>query len=152
MNSRRPAVVRLLREDRGAQLIEFALVFPLLLFVTAGIVDLGLVIKDYQVVTNAAREGARLGAVEGIADDIVETRVAEYAEAGGLEGSPVTLVDEIVVPNGGLSFTAVDVIVTYEHEYMMLGPLSALIQALSLPDSVTLSARATMRREVATGQ
>jgi hypothetical protein len=134
-------------------LIEFALVFPLLLVVTAGIVDLGLLIKDYQVVTNAAREGARLGAVEGTGDDIVEARVATYIAAGGLDGVPGTVVQEVVVPNGGgLSFNAVDVIVSYEHEYLMLAPLSGLIQALSLPPSVTLKARATMRREVVTAQ
>ena len=153
MTAFRCFTLRRLRSERGAQLIEFALVFPLMLVVTGGIVDLGLLIKDYQVVTNAAREGARLGAVEGIDDEIVETRVATYLSAGGLDGAPITEVQELVVANGaGLSFNAVDVIVSYEHEYLMLSPLSSLIQAASLPPSVTLKARATMRREVVAGQ
>jgi hypothetical protein len=139
------------RDERGAQLIEFALVFPLLLLITAGIVDLGLLIRDYQVITNAAREGARLGAAEGIADDIVETRVATYVADGGLDGEPITEVEEVVVPNGSLSFTAVDVLVSYEHSYLMLSPLSGLISAMSLPPTVTLKAKATMRREMVAG-
>ncbi len=47
-------------DERGAALVEFALALPLLLVVIAGIVDFGFVFQRYEVVTNAAREGARL--------------------------------------------------------------------------------------------
>ena len=46
--------------DKGAELIEFALVFPLLLLVMFGIMDFGLLFQRYETVTNAAREGARI--------------------------------------------------------------------------------------------
>jgi hypothetical protein len=45
--------------EKGAELIEFALVFPLLLLVMFGIMDFGLLFQRYETVTNAAREGAR---------------------------------------------------------------------------------------------
>jgi Flp pilus assembly protein TadG len=152
MNAMWTSARRFVGNERAAQLVEFALVFPILLFVTAGIIDLGLVIKDYQVLTNAAREGARLGSIEGTGDDIVENRVAAYAAAGGLTAAPDTLVQEVTVDNGGgLSFTAVDVVVSYEHDFLMLAPLSELIQAASLPASVTLTTKATMRREAVSG-
>ncbi len=47
--------------ERGAALVELALVLPLLLVVIAGIVDFGLAFQRFEVVANAAREGARLG-------------------------------------------------------------------------------------------
>ena len=50
---------------RGAELIEFAFIFPLLLLVCLGIVDFGLLFQRYEVLTNAAREGARVAVLPG---------------------------------------------------------------------------------------
>jgi Flp pilus assembly protein TadG len=49
------------RHERGASLVEMAIVLPLLLVLTASIVDLGWAFRTYQAVTNASREGARTG-------------------------------------------------------------------------------------------
>ena len=54
-----------LRSERGAELIEFALVFPVLLLVVLGIVDFGFLFQRMEVVTNAAREGARMAVLPG---------------------------------------------------------------------------------------
>ena len=51
---------RLWRSERGAELVEFALVFPTLLLVMLGIADFGFLFQRYEVITNAAREGARV--------------------------------------------------------------------------------------------
>jgi Flp pilus assembly protein TadG len=48
------------RGPRGAVLVEMALVIPILLFLFVGVVDYGLILREYQVLQNAAREGARL--------------------------------------------------------------------------------------------
>jgi Flp pilus assembly protein TadG len=48
------------RSERGANLVEFALVLPLLLLILAGVVDFGYAFHDYIIITNAAREGARV--------------------------------------------------------------------------------------------
>ncbi|MCH7720860.1 MAG: pilus assembly protein, partial [Planctomycetes bacterium] len=47
--------------ETGAELIELALVLPILLLVLGGIMDFGFLFLRYEVVTNAAREGARIG-------------------------------------------------------------------------------------------
>ena len=49
-----------LARQRGSELLEFALVLPLLLLLVFGIAEFSLVLFDKAVVTNAAREGARL--------------------------------------------------------------------------------------------
>ena len=48
-----------LADESGQALVEFALVLPLLLLVTMGIVDFGRAWNVRQVVTDAAREAAR---------------------------------------------------------------------------------------------
>ena len=51
------------RNKRGQALIEFAFILPFLLVIVGGIVDFGLAFFIGQVIENAAREGARAGAV-----------------------------------------------------------------------------------------
>ncbi len=53
----------LYRNRRGQALVEFAFILPFLLVLVGGIVDFGLAFFVGQVIENAAREGARAGAV-----------------------------------------------------------------------------------------
>ncbi len=48
---------------RGAALVEFALVMPLLLLLLVGIMEFGRAWSQTQVITDAARQGARLAAL-----------------------------------------------------------------------------------------
>ena len=50
-------------DEQGAELIEFALILPLILILLMGIFDFGLAFQRYEVLTNAAREGARMGSL-----------------------------------------------------------------------------------------
>lgn len=49
--------------QRGAQLIEFALVLPILLLFLLLMVDFGFIVYDKAIITNASREAARYGTV-----------------------------------------------------------------------------------------
>jgi Flp pilus assembly protein TadG len=51
------------RRDRGQALVEAALVAPLFFMIFFGVIDLARVIWANDVVTNAAREGARFASV-----------------------------------------------------------------------------------------
>jgi Flp pilus assembly protein TadG len=46
--------------SQGAQLLEFALAMPLLIVMAIGITDFGAAYNDKQIITNAAREAARI--------------------------------------------------------------------------------------------
>jgi Flp pilus assembly protein TadG len=50
------------RSERGSNLVEFALVAPVLVFLLIGIADVGRAFYDYISITNAVREGARYAA------------------------------------------------------------------------------------------
>jgi Flp pilus assembly protein TadG len=49
--------------NRGQTLVEFALVFPLLVLMIFGIVDAGRLVYTYNTVAQAARDGARVAIV-----------------------------------------------------------------------------------------
>jgi len=53
------------RDDRGATLVEAALVYAMLFLALFAIVEFGLAFKDWLSVSHAAREGARAGATYG---------------------------------------------------------------------------------------
>ena len=55
---------QLRRSDRGAVAVEFALLLPVLVLLVFGIIDFGRVLNAQITVTQAAREGARLAALE----------------------------------------------------------------------------------------
>lgn len=54
-----------LSENHGQALVELALTLPLLLVILFGVVDLGRLFYAYTTITNASREGARLGVSYG---------------------------------------------------------------------------------------
>jgi len=85
------SLLRRWRSDTGAELIEFALVFPLLLLVVLGIVDFGIMFQQYEVLTNAAREGARIAVLPNYSSTDAQARVDQYVAAGMLSmGGTVT--------------------------------------------------------------
>ena len=54
------------RDDSGQAMVEFALVLPILLMLVIGIFEFGRAWNAYQVITDAAREGARNMVVAGV--------------------------------------------------------------------------------------
>lgn len=60
------------RDDRGATLIELALILPLLALLAFGTLEFGLAWRDSLTISNALRSGARVGSNAG--DD----RLADY--------------------------------------------------------------------------
>jgi Flp pilus assembly protein TadG len=131
-------------------LIEFALTLPLLLLIIVGIVDFGFLFQKYQVLTNAAREGARMAVLPGYSTADVEGRVAAYLTAGGATGTPTTLVvPETLTTSGGTALTAIKVTVTLDHTFTFLGPFAAAFGGTF--GTTTLTAVSEMRTEVGAG-
>ena len=148
----RAKAARRLRSERGAELLEFAFVLPVMMLVLAGILDMGFLFKNYEVVTNAAREGARMAALPGRVDADVRSRVNAYLAVGGLTGTATTTINDVVLNIApGVSIDGVRVVVSYPHSFMVLGPSSALVQPTAISNSATLTAVVTMRTEKAAG-
>jgi Flp pilus assembly protein TadG len=138
------------RTERGAELIELALVLPILLLMFAAIVDFGLMFQRFLVVSNAAREGARIAVLPGYTATDVTNRVTEYVRQGTGDTSAtptvVTTATTIDPPGPTPAFPAVKVRVTLTHSYLLMGPVSGLMGGGSW-SSITLVAASTMRTE-----
>ena len=66
------------QDRRGAALVEMALVFPIFLTVLLGIVEFGRAMMVGQLITNASREGARLGVINGNSNADVQSHVLDF--------------------------------------------------------------------------
>ena len=111
---------RFRRGDQGAELIEFTIVFPILMMILGGIMDFGMMLRNYEVVTNAAREGARVAILEGYAEPDVEARIDEYLAAAGLDGDRDVALEPVPVTTSAGVFTAQAVTLTYTYQFAML--------------------------------
>lgn len=101
---------------------------PVLLLLVASLVDFGLMLQQYEVVANAAREGARLGMLPGYSQAAVQARVADYLAAGGLTETPtITMQAESIADGaGGPAMSGIRVTVTYPHSFVIFGPVALL--------------------------
>lgn len=80
-SSRQQVFRRLRRDKQGAQLVEFAILLPILLLLVIGIFEFGRSYFTWIIITNSAREGARAAAV-GADATTVTNRV--ISAVGGL--------------------------------------------------------------------
>ena len=124
-------------DDEGAVLIEFALVIGLFFMLVFGMVDFGLAINTKTQLTNAGREGARLGTVN-LDPATVEGRVREAADNLDQAILIVTVACEKPddTPCTGPGYLAGDlrngqpgdsVVVTVDYKYSLITPLPGFI-------------------------
>jgi Flp pilus assembly protein TadG len=143
-------LIRRLCGEDAAQLVEFALVLPMLLLVVLGIAEFGFIFQRYEVVTNAAREGARMAVLPGYTNADVIARVRTYVTQGRVTttaANPNIVITNVTIPVGaGLPpVNAKRVVVTYTHTYTFLPNIGAWFGATYT--TIPLTAVAEMRKE-----
>ena len=145
---RRPLIQRR-RGERGAAIIETAITLPLVLLVAVAIFEFGHAFQTWQILTNAAREGARLAVIQGSTDAGVTSRVQQYLTDGSVSspGSAVVAIKRNVTISGTAG-KATSVTVTYPFTFMVLQPVVDLVVSGStLGAPFSMHAVATMRNE-----
>ncbi|HEY7309611.1 MAG TPA: TadE/TadG family type IV pilus assembly protein [Gemmataceae bacterium] len=91
-------------ERRGAAVVEFAFVLPIMLSLLVGIWEVGRMIEVQQVLTNAAREGARQAATGEYTNSQVKSIVTQYITVAGLPSTNVTVnVSDLTNPGTDVS-------------------------------------------------
>lgn len=133
--------------QRGQALVEFALMLPLLLIVLFMVVDFGVGLTRWIAITNAAREGARLGAVGAAEADI---RLKTVDTSDGILSDPDILVGFSDADGDGGIDPGDSVVVDVTYDYSLITPLGRFLTVAF--DSLTLSACSDMRVEQSTGQ
>jgi len=77
---------------RGAAMVEFAVVAPVFLVMVIGILELGRAIVVQQLLTNASREGARIGGYDTTTTkSTVTSAVNSYLSNVGISGATTTV-------------------------------------------------------------
>lgn len=139
--------------EDGSQLVEFALVLPLLLLVVLGIAEFGFVFQRYEVLTNAAREGARIAVLPGYTQPDVEARVRAYLTAGGVPvtaGNPVIpAIATVATPTAVGPVNSRRVTVTYTYAFTFLSVIDDWFDTTY--GTLQMSAVSEMRIEVPAG-
>jgi Flp pilus assembly protein TadG len=77
---------------RGAAVVEFALVAPVFFLLVFGMIEYGRMVMVQQLLTNASREGARLGVIDGATGAQVQTAVTTYLTNASVKGATVAVV------------------------------------------------------------
>lgn len=76
--------------SNGQGLVEFALVFPILMLILIAVFDLGRLVFAYNDITNAARSGARVAIVNQTAG-VAQSATISQATSLGLASGDVTI-------------------------------------------------------------
>jgi Flp pilus assembly protein TadG len=140
-----------LRSERGAELVEMAMVLPLLLLVSVSIFEFGRAYQTWLVLSNAAREGARVAILPDPTVSDAQARARAYMEAGQLpnaDTATITVDRNASISIGTGTASASLVTINYPFEFMVLQPVARLVVSGStLGGPITMTATAEMRNE-----
>ena len=136
---------RACRVRRGVAAVELALTLPVFLLLVLGVIEFGRAMMVVQILTTAAREGARAGVLPKGTNSAITTAVTSQLSVNAV---PATHLSTVVLVNGAAADAStagtgasIDVKVTLPFQD---------VSWLSTPfmlGSKNLSGRAVMRRE-----
>jgi Flp pilus assembly protein TadG len=144
---------RLTQNERGTAMLETALILPIILLVSVGIFEFGRAYQMEQVLTNAAREGARVAVTPNATTSMVQSRVTAYLVSGQVpnpDSASIVVTQNVSISLGGTATaTGTRVTVNYPFSFMVLNPVARLVVKNSTTGAapITMSASAEMRNE-----
>jgi Flp pilus assembly protein TadG len=127
------------RRRRGATLVEFALVAPLLFLLIFTIIEFGRLVMVDQILTNAAREGARRAVLEQSTVSDVEQATSNYLSKSSISGASITVSPDPLTAAGFGDTVSVTCSVTYDQVTWLPTP--------RFLGGINLTARSTMCAE-----
>ena len=140
-------LTRITHDDRGQELVEYAIVFIVLMTLVLGVIEFGIIVFTQNSLSNAAREGARFAVVR---DNQPYSVTPVNEQCPGANSIVVRVCERLpgVANQGAVSvsvarFTGPAVRVTVNYVY---SPFFGLIDEF-LPSGLTLGSQSTMRLE-----
>ncbi len=139
--------------EEGQALVEFALIAPILILLVVGIFEFARAWQAYQVLTDAAREGARNAVIDDASIDVAQV-VATVQNALAIAALNPANIDSLGVNNltSGSAWTRAtvgrgdqtEVFLSYNYSWIWLRPLLGWFGS---DGSVTLKTNIIMRQE-----
>ena len=103
--SRRARRFRNSNRRTGAALVEFALVAPLMILFTMGLIDIGRMTMVKQLLVNASREGARQATLTEATSASVQAGVLQTLSNSGVTGSVTISPSSLTSASAGTTVT-----------------------------------------------
>ena len=137
---------RVVRDTRGAAVVEFAIIFPVLAMLLFGVIDFG---RAFFLRTNliaAVREGARSGATlidacAGSGTTAIQARVQQYVTSFG--GGSVTA--NVTTPGSCAGGAVTNVVVTISN--YTFTPVTPVFRLINYTTALRITVSATYRWE-----
>jgi len=136
----------------GIAFVEFAIILPLLLLITFGTIEFGLLMFNKQIITNASREGARAGIVASTerlpytGTPSITSVVLEYCSNHLITfrnpEPPKVIIKPIPYDKHAAFQVPLTVKVTYKYSW-----LAPIWGTIGIPDPLTIAAETTMKYE-----
>lgn len=143
-----------LRDRSGQSVAELVLISPVLLFIAFGLIEFGGAFWTHQLITNVAREGARVSTLTDTSEERVLEVVDERLRSSGLDPEQAEVVLSCDGQDDGLCSgpdrggRSSRVSVAYSYRFIVLGGLSRLTGGDgSAFGEVKIAARTTMVNE-----
>lgn len=127
---------RFFKESSGQALVEFALVLPLFLLLTFGVIEISKIGYSYVTLNNAVRSAARIASVGGMDSEIIHTVTA----SSSLESSLITI---NIAPGESGRRSGAQVTVSASYPVNLTTPILSGI----LPNPVVVTSSLAMRIE-----
>ncbi|MGD8892890.1 MAG: pilus assembly protein [Desulfobacterales bacterium] len=143
---------RIIKDQKGGALVEFAIVLPLLLLLVVGIVEFGLLVYNKHIITNGSREGTRAAIVAGIDyldNQEIKTIVKNYCNPRLIDFNGNTVTDANIDLDPADRTTigfGQDFKVTIEYDYGFLIP-----SLFNIGSTTKIIAKTLMKMEQAIG-
>jgi Flp pilus assembly protein TadG len=123
-------VKKFFKRQQGQSLVEFALIFPIIVIILFGIIEFGRLWETMSVLTSAAREGARVAAVTAPDPNRVQSAAQSVLSAANITNASII----VIGPN-----SSSEVIVTVQIIYAPItGSIVPGIHPFTLAKSTTM--------------
>lgn len=134
----------MVRSERGAAAVEFAIILPVLLLVIAGIVDFGRAYFTQIELTNAAREGARAAVMLPLGSTPAPATEVPARVAAALPGVDDAVVTATYCPAVRSPSARATVTVARPFHWILLSPAMSLFGS-TWAENGTLTAKGVMQ-------
>jgi Flp pilus assembly protein TadG len=125
-------------------MVEFAFVAPIFFLIVLGLVEFGRACMVNELLTEAARQGCRVGVVEGTSSATIKQAATDYLTGVGINGETA---DIVINDQAANSIEAANMPAYTEITVQVSVPASAVTWTPTWFVSGNISAQYTMRRE-----
>lgn len=140
------------KEEKGAEMVEAALILPLVLMLLIGTVWVGLAFNVYQAITHAAREGARFAVAPTCAtcgnivptDDEIRAVINNSLSAAGVDPAstnpnPIPVLRDQLLTNPGNNPEERGVVIAFRYPFQLVIPFTAVhLTTVNIPTQVQM--------------